>query len=345
MKRTSIGSMILALALTTSLAACGSSSASNVEKETSTDPAWQEVLDGAYEEGQVSVYNAASKVQNKRMQEAWEEKYPQIDIKFTNGAAELVARVGAEIDSGSEGADAFMWSDPAWFEKNSQYLADLSNIPSAQEWDDDYWAVKNKAVTATKLPWSMMVWNTDKFPEGFESYEDLLAPEVKGKLGTRSEVTVSIAGYLDFMEAEYGDKYMHDLAAQQPKFYSSVVPLMQAVASGEIGVSNVGVPATVLDLQEAGAPLDYKYVNPGFAFEHAGAALTTSAHPNAALLFLNWFMSQEGQQAYNGDGLGGAGRDDVDGALNVEGYTMLEAGKYSPDVVDEWKRKFHGWFG
>lgn len=345
MKRSAIGSSILALALSIALTACGGSAASDAPRETSSDPEWQQVLDGAYEEGEVTVYNAASKLQNKRMKEAWEARYPQIDIKFTNGAAELVARVGAEIETGTEGADAFMWSDPAWFKNNEQYLADLSDVPSAKEWDKDYWAVDDKAVIATKLPWSMLVWNTNKFPQGFDSYDDLLEPEVKGKLGTRSEVTVSIAGYLEFLETELGDDYMTSLAAQQPKFYSSAVPLMQAVASGEIGVTNVGVPATILELQEAGAPLDYAYVDPGFAFEHAGAALSTSSHPNAAKLFINWFMSKEGQQAYNGDGLGGAGRDDVAGSLQVDDYTMLEASKYTPEVVDEWKRKFHGWFG
>lgn len=336
--------MVLALALT--LTSCSGNTASDVERETSSDPAWQSVLDAAYEEGELNLYDAASKIQNTRMQDAWEKRYPQIKLRITTGGGELPARVGAELDSGTKGADAFIWSDPTWFQKNQEKLVDLSKTPSADDWDSDYWTVPEKAAIATRLPWSMIVWNTDKFPNGFKTYEDLLAPEVSGQLGSRSQVTTSIAGFLDFMDDEYGDQYMKDLAAQNPKFYTSAVPLMQAVASGEIGVSNVGVPATVIDLQKVGAPLDYTYVNPGFAFEHAAGAFKDAAHPNAGTLFLNWFLSQEGQQAYNGDGLGGSGREDIQGALSVDkGYTLLDSTKYTPEEIAKWESKFHGWFG
>lgn len=346
MRLSAIRTSIITVALAMSLSACVGVSAKDVPRETSSSPQWQSVLDGAYEEGTVSVYNAASEVQNDRMMEAWEERYPQIDLNFTRGGSELPARVGAELGSGTKGADVFMWSDPTWFEDNQDKIADLGSAPSAEEWDEDYWAVEDKAVIATRLPWTMIVWNTDKFPAGFETYEDLLAPEVTGQLGSRSQVTPSIAGYLDFMETEYGDEYMKDLAAQKPKFYTSVVPLMQAVASGEVGVANVGLPATVLDLQKVGAPIDFTYINPGFAFEHAAGALRGTENPNAAKLFLNWFMSMEGQQAYNGDGLGGTGREDVDGAINVDtGYTLLDSAKYTPEKISHWEAKFHGWFG
>lgn len=346
MNRTALRTLTLAVAVALSLTSCGGQTASDEERETSADPAWQSVLDGAYAEGELSLYNAASEVQNERMMDAWEERYPQIDLRITRGGSELPARVGAELGAGTKGADAFIWSDPEWFQENVDKLSDLSSAPSVTEWNDDFWAVEDKAVIATRLPWTMIVWNTDKFPNGFENYEDLLAPEVKGQLGSRSQVTVSIAGYLKFMEDQYGDKYMKELAKQNPKFYTSAVPLMQAVASGEIGVSNVGVPATVLDLQKVGAPIDYAYIDPGFAFEHAGGALKDAAHPNAAVLFMNWFMSEEGQQAYNGDGLGGAGRSDVEGALTVaDSYTMLDSSKFPPEEIARWEAKFHGWFG
>jgi iron(III) transport system substrate-binding protein len=334
-----------AFALAASLTGCGASGGSDADRETSSDPAWQSILDAAYEEGELNLYNAASEVQNERMLEAWSERYPQIELKITRGGPELPARVAAEIESKTGGADVFMFSDTAWFERNKAELADISNVPSVEGWKENYWAVDGQAVVATTLPWSMVVWNTKIFPDGFKTYEDLLAPEVKGQLGSRSEVTPSIAGYLEFLEAELGDDYLEALADQKPKFYGSAIPLMQAVASGEVGVSNIGVPAAVLDLQESGAPIDYALMRPGFAFEHGGAALKNSAHPNAAVLFMNWFMSEEGQTAYNGEGQGGAGREGIDGALNLDDHALLDSAKYTPEELAKWKAKFHGWFG
>ncbi len=335
-----------AFAVAAGLAACGAPSATDTsDAEMSADPAWQKVIDAAKTEGSINLYNTASESQNKKLQAAWDKAYPKIKLTITHGVGELPARVSSELQSGTPGADAFLWSDPAWFTRNEQYLADLSDVPSAKEWPKDGWALPNKAIVATMLPYSMVVWNTDTFPNGFKKWDDLLAPEVKGKLGVRSEVTVSIAGYLDFMETKLGEKYLTSLAAQKPKFYSSSIPLLQAVASGELGVSNIGVPATVQDLKSKGAPIDFAYMDPGFGFQHAGAAFAKAKHPNAARVFMNWFMTKNGQTVYNGDGQGGSVLTDIPGELNLDGYTMLDSQKYTPAVIKEWDAKFHHWFG
>jgi iron(III) transport system substrate-binding protein len=335
-----------ALAMAAGLAACGSAAGTDASQaETSADPAWQKVIDAANAEGAINVYNTASEVQNKKLQTAWEKAYPKIKLTITRGVGELPARVSSELQSGNAGADAFVWSDPAWFSRNEQYLADLSDAPNAKSWPQQGWAIPNKAAIATMLPYSMIVWNTDAFPNGFKKWDDLLAPEVKGKLGARSEVTVSVAGYLDFMETKLGEDYIKGIAKQNPKFYSSSIPLMQAVASGELGVANIGVPATVLDLKSKGAPIDFAYMKPGYGYQHAGAAFAKSGHPNAGRVFMNWFMSKNTQTLYNGDGQGGSVLPDIPGEIDFEGYTMLDSNKYTPEVLKQWDAKFHGWFG
>lgn len=334
-----------ALAVVAGLVGCSAATTDAAPAETHADPAWQKVIDAAAAEGAINLYNTASEAQNKKLQDAWDKSFPKIKLTITHGVGELPARVSSELESGNAGADAFLWSDPAWFSRNEQYLADLSDIPSAKDWPAKGWSVPNKAIVATTLPYSMVVWNTDTFPNGFKKWDDLLAPEVKGKLGARSEVTVSIAGYLDFMETKLGDKYMTSLAAQQPKFYSSSIPLLQAVASGELGVSNIGVPATVQDLKSKGAPIDFAYMDPGFGYQHGGGAFTKAKHPNAARVFMNWFMSKDGQTVYNGDGQGGSVLPGIPGALDLEGYTMLDSQKYTPEVIKQWDAKFHQWFG
>lgn len=339
----------LAVAATTLLAltatACGGAASSSAEAPTTGDEAWDAVVAEAYEEGRVNVYNAASDQQNRRLTEAFKKEYPGIKLNITRGAAELPERVATELDKGLDGADVFMFSDPDWFVQHEEHLAEVDG-PSTEGWYEDWWAVDAKAISVTALPWSMIVWNTDTFPDGFKNYDDLLAPEVKGKLGTRSEITPSIAGYLDHLETQLGKEHLEGLAKQKPKFYPSAIPLIQAVASGEIGVSNLGVPSAISDLQKSGAPIDYVLAEPGFAFTHAAASFEDSERSNAGRVFMDFLMSPEGQQAYNGEGQGGAGRDGIEGSLDLEGTAMLDTTTYAdPAVLDEWKRKFEEYFG
>lgn len=339
----------LAVAATALLAltatACGGDDGSSAEAPTTGDAAWDAVVADAYDEGKVNVYNAASDVQNRRLTEAFAKAYPGIKLNITRGAAELPERVATELDKGLDGADVLMFSDPEWFVKHEADLAEVES-PSTEGWKEDWWAVDDKAISVTALPWSMIVWNTDTFPKGFKTYDDLLAPEVKGKLGTRSELTPSIAGYLDHLETELGPEHLKGLAKQKPKFYPSAIPLIQAVASGEIGVSNLGVPAAISDLQKSGAPIDYVLAEPGFGFTHAAASFEDSKRSNAGRVFMDFLMSEEGQTAYNGEGQGGAGRDGIEGSLNLEGTTMLDTAKFAdPAMLETWKRKFEEYFG
>lgn len=63
-----------------------------------------------------------------------------------------------------------------------------------------------------------------------------------------------------------------------------------------------GVPATLIDLKKKGAPIGWVYLDPGFVIQTGGAAFTKAALPNAGVVFMNWFMSETGQTAFNGEG-------------------------------------------
>lgn len=340
------GAMALGTALlSTGLAACGGDDASSAEAPTTGDAAWDAIVADAYEEGEVTVYNAASELQNKRLLEAFEEEYPGIDLTIERGASELPGRVEAELGSGTDGADVLMYSDPNWFIANEDKLAELSG-PGLEGWNPDWWAVDGKSAVITALPWSIIAWNTEIFPDGFENYEDILDPAVKGKLATRSELTPSVAGYLDFMERELGPEYLEGLADQDPKFYPSSLPLLQAIGSGEVGVTLFGFPAGVKEMQEAGAPIESIEADPGFAFNHAAGAFAEAQSPNAGVVFMSFLMSETGQEAYNGEGLGGGGREGVEGAIDISGYELLDLEKFSdPAKIEEWNEKFTEYFG
>lgn len=340
MKNKTIRSGAALLALLTVLCACGG----REEAADVVDGPWQDVVAAAKNEGHINLYSAGPPIQNERLVAAFNREYPDIQVTVTRGAGELPGRVQSEIRSESDGADVFLYSDPQLFVDIADDLLEIDG-PNVEGWADDYWAEKGKAIIPTKYPWTMLVWNTDIFPAGFKSWEDLLAPEVRGKLAMRNDVTASMAATLEFIESELGSDYLENLGQQSPKYYSSAVPMGQAVASGEAGVTFISTPSIVGDLQDQGAPVDFAFPEPGFAIMWGGGAPATSKRPNAARVFMDFLMSESGQAALNAGGFGGSGRENVDGALDLKGWEFFDSARYDPEKMAEVEAKFEQFLG
>lgn len=321
---------------TAGLVACGPDS----DRDTTavTDGSWESVVNLAEDEGVLNFYSVASELQNSRLAKAFSEEYPGIRVRILRGAGEMGARVSAEIQSGSKGADVLLFSNAVWFDKNEADLLEL-DVPERAEWPDELEAAGGRAIISTTYS-NMIIWNTEIFPDGFTGWPDLLDADVKGKLGTRSGVTPSVAGNLDMLERSQGPSYLNELFQQDLKFYSSGVPMAQAVAAGEIGVADTTTPSLVADLKEVGAPIEAIVPSPSLAVGYAAGAMKGADHPNAALVFMNFMMTQAGQFALNGDGLGVTPRDDVPGGLSFEGLEVLDTNDFPPEVVAEWDLKF-----
>lgn len=329
-------------AMALGLTGCGGSDAPSAAVEGT----WDEVVAAAKDEGKISFYSVMPGAQNDRLQKAFDKAYPEIDLQILRGAGELTGRIDAEVKSGSDGADVFLFSDTNWFATRGDILANVDG-PNLEGWNKDSWAVPEKSIIPSAYPYSMIVWNTEKFPEGFKEWDDLLAPEVKGTLGLRTDVTTSLAGYLDFFEENLGDDYLTKLGQQSPSFYPSAVPMTQSVASGEIGVANTSTPSVVKEMQDQGAPVKSMIPSPSYWIEWGAGILNKTKRPNASRVLMDFIMSPEGQTAINGDGFGRASRDGIEGSIVPDKgtSTMFDSKKYTPDVIAEFKEKFSKWFG
>ena len=307
--------------------------------------AWQEVVSKAKQEGRVNLYSVAVPQQTERLIAAFNKKHPEIRINHTRGAGEMPPRVEAERTAGVDGADVFIWSDPLWYNRNEEHLLPLDSPAGSAFPADRGWQVKGKAANVGFTPFGILVWNTDYVKGGLTDHRDLLKPEFKGRVATREDVTAVVAGYLDFLESELGPDYLRAFGQQKPRFYASLVPAVQAVASGEVWAANVGTPFAVKDLQEQGAPIAWAVPKPaGFANSWVGAVLKASKRPNAARVFLDFVLSPEGQQALNGEQASGSAIEGLQGTLNIAEFRVLQPERFTPSVREEWRKKFEDYF-
>lgn len=310
-----------------------------------TAGAWDEVVKKAREQKRVNVYNVSPPDQGQRLADAFKKKYPFMEIVTTRGAGDLPPRLDAERQAGVDGGDVFLHSDVLWFTRNAEHLIDVQS-PALAAWPDipSAWQVKGKAPNISFPPFSILVWNTDHVKEDLKDWKDILKPQYKGHIGTREDMTPSFLGYLDFFETELGADYLVQLGQQKPKFYTSVVPLTQAVAAGEVWIGNISVPSVIKDLIAQGAPIKASYPKPGFAIPWSVAALKNSKRPEAARLFVDFVMSPEGQTALNGDGNAASPLKGIQGAYDISDFKVLQPEKFTQKVRDDWKVKFDKMF-
>jgi iron(III) transport system substrate-binding protein len=307
-------------------------------------PVWDDVVVKAKSEGRINLYTAAVPQQIERLVTAFNKKYPEIQVSHTRGVSELPPRIAAERQAKSDGADVFIFYDVLWFDRNEEHILELSS-PAAAAFPESGWYLNGKAAYVGFPPFGLLVWNTDYVKEDLKDHKDLLRPEFVGRVGTREGRDAVLAGYLDFLEKELGSDYLIALGKQKPKFYASGVPLVQALAAGEVWVANVGQTAVLRDLKQQGAPVAWTTPKPaGFANPWVGAVLKDARRPNAARVFLDFAMTPEGQEALNGDGGSASPLPGIKGTLDLSEYRILESKRFTQAVVDDWSKKFEQYF-
>jgi iron(III) transport system substrate-binding protein len=306
---------LLGAACLVALAACGGAGAPAVPGASAVPsadegggPEWQRVVDAARAEGKVVLYLSVTGVDD-RLEQGFQAAYPGISLDiFRTGSGELLSRLDQEAATRSAGADVTVNADKAWFEKNLDRLV----APAGPAYDR-YWKGARSVyadgrfalVDAAPL---VIAYNSDVLDgvgaHPITSFADLLQPQLKGLIGytPAQNATAALQYWFTATPALGGADGLRRFAAQQPKAYSSLTPLVQALAAGEHGVAVYASQATVDPLAAKGAPLETVVPDPQIGGGHFAGVVNWATHPNAAQVFRNWLLSPQGQAALTGPG-------------------------------------------
>lgn len=132
------------------------------------------------------------------------------------------------------------------------------------------------------------------------SYEELLDPKWKGKFvmadPTRHTTTTQwLASMHKIMGKEKADKYIRGLGAQKPVLVDSITPAAQKILTGEVPIGFTFTKYIVIFGKE-GAKLDYVKVDKMLGDGQYIGISSKPPHPNAARLFIDYFLSEEGMK-------------------------------------------------
>jgi iron(III) transport system substrate-binding protein len=227
-----------------------------------------------------------------------------------------------ERESGSEGADVAIQTDDGWFEARSDagQLIELTALPSRELWEDEApdAVIQDNFVRITNIVFGFM-WNTTLVSQPITEFEDFLRPELgNGQIGMlEGRVSNAQSAYWEYMREVAGPEFWEELAAQEPVFFPSAVPLAQAVGAGEVAAAGFMFYAPFGELESSGAPVEFQMAEPTLGTGIYAGALGWSHHPNAARVFLEFVMSAEGQALLHGEPGLSSPLLDIPGSMNA----------------------------
>jgi iron(III) transport system substrate-binding protein len=173
--------------------------------------------------------------------------------------------------------------------------------------------------------------------EAPKTVKDYLDPKWKGKMSIAGTTTGVqwVGALLDGM----GREFLEKLSAQEINVQNiSGAALSGLVASGEVPLSPTIFNSNIFTHKQKGAPVEWRPLDPVIAGVGTSGMVLNSPHPHAALLFLDYLHSKEGQQAAMKGGLSSP-RTDI-GSLEQKFKKLYIESKYTPE---EFEKKIEEW--
>ncbi|MDO8636980.1 MAG: extracellular solute-binding protein [Dehalococcoidia bacterium] len=277
------------------------------------DPAWDMIVQAAKKEGMLThySYNLVGDA-GIAMQRAFEAKYGiKLEI-ITGRGAEFLERVKVETRIGQRVADTTEGS--ALHVKNMKLegltlnvTSDLPVLLEKDVWIADIYGIdpKDKHILAFNFSVYTPYINTKIIKPGEEPkvWRDFLDPKWKSKI-VATDPLVSGGLYQLFLplmrEKLIDDKYLADLGKQDMRFSAALPDEAGILARGERPLSLRGVDIVYARFIQEGAPIKAISMKDGTVLSVVTiAAFKGAPHPNASKVFINWFLSAEGQDVYS----------------------------------------------
>lgn len=261
------------------------------------EPDWNKVIEAAKQEKKLVFYHATlgSPVQPMIIK-AFEAKYG-IEVEDLNArASEIRERIRTEQSSGRFLGDVAMNGHTTMSLQDGEGTFDaIGQIPNRAKLVASFPSNDNLLPVHVQTYGILVNSRLVKPSDMPRSWKDLLDARFKGKILSDDFRALGGGGvFFSVTEQKFGRAYHEALAANAPVFSREIVNDEMRVARGEYSIYIPELASYAL--LRKGLPVQYIVPIEGLPYVQFDIAkLKNAPHPNAARLFVNYFLEQESQ--------------------------------------------------
>jgi len=264
-----------------------------------------ELYPKAKQEGNLVVYSVWDVEHLKVITEAFMKRYPGIKATYWQGRnPEIVTRALTEFQGGQASWDVVL-SDNA-----PPVIRAAGAIQNYETVQKDVLVLHDPTMPTVSLQIQALAFNTKKMKPADlpKSWEDVANPKYKGLIALDDPMRAGpLSSMLSGLKTQWKDdarfnKFVTGLKALNVPVHKSTSAMFRLVISGEYSICMPALLHDVMEELHKGTPVSYVKSVPPVLFPRQAGIYVKAPDPNAAKLFAEWLISEEGQKTIDSVG-------------------------------------------
>lgn len=252
---------------------------------------------GAKKEGTFVLYSTMAQDHGNEVLAGFRRRYPFVSTQLQRaGTTALLSRILGEARAGKHEVDVSNQPPETIFEMTRAGLVERYQSPNRvavrREMMDENGVWTGAYHLVIVVAYNAKMVSKEDLPK---KYEELADSRWKGRL----HLDPDDVDWFDSLLAYWGEKktlaFMRQLAALQPDLRIGKTLSAQLLGAGEFGIAPYLNGYRIAEMKAQGAPVDFLLMAPVFSKPRVVFLAKHAPHPHAAILFLDWILSEEAQ--------------------------------------------------
>ncbi len=265
----------------------------------------KELYPKARQEGNLVVYTVWDVEHIRAITDAFMKRYPGIKATYWQGRnPEIITRVLTEFRGGQASVDVIL-SDNA-----PPVIRAAGGIASYNTVQGDVLYIHDPTMPTVSLQVQALTYNTKKLKEADlpKTWEDVANPKYKGNVALDDPMRAGpLSSMLAGLHEQWKDEarfnnFLKGLKALKVPVHKSTSAMFRLVIAGEYSICMPALLHDVIEEMHKGTPVGYVKSVPPVVFPRTAAIYAKAPNPNAAKLFAEWLISEEGQRSLDSVG-------------------------------------------
>ncbi|HEX2227619.1 MAG TPA: extracellular solute-binding protein [Candidatus Binatia bacterium] len=264
-----------------------------------------ELYPKAKQEGNVIIYSVWDVDHLRAITEAFMKRYPGVKATYWQARnPEIVTRALTEFQGGQSSVDVIL-SDNA-----PPVLRAAGAMSSYETVQKDVLYLHDPTLPTVSLQIQALTYNTKKIKPADlpKSWEDVANPKYKGLVALDDPMRAGpLSSMLAALKTQWNNderfkKFVAGLKALNVPVHKSTSAMFRLVVAGEYAICMPALLHDVIHDKEKGTPIDYVKTVPPVVFPRQAGIYGKAPNPNAARLFAEWLISEQGQKVIDAIG-------------------------------------------